>query len=510
MPPKKGQRQARGLARQDQILDVAFDLFANNGVRQTTIAAVADRVGLSEAGVLHHFTSKEELLLAVLHRADASFPDAEAWMAEPGGGAESLRRMFASGEVLVDRPLLCRLRLVVGNEALAAEGPARDYVKKRLDNIRRAFVMMLREGIRRGEFRDDIDVHKHATEIIAFMEGIQIQWLLDPERIDLVGAYRSFAEDSSTSSPEPGGRARPGPSSSQPAPNRAEHSTAISACRGPRRPTRAAPALVTATPRTAAMVPGGGAGSGWRPVRGAGTTAVRPTTGGDGQDRRPPQRTGLHHSQVSRSGTGKPAAMAAAPEGQRGEVPHVDADRGLAGLAPHPAPAPRRPGRGPAAASSSRPTCATRPARCTGWAASCSTAPGTARSARVVAGQRDQTTHAALPPTPSGQAGGPLVEPLRPRLRGGHATTPPTHPRRAPGEEEPGPPDPVGGVGAEAHQVDGHAERGQGRRPRHRAGGSATRGQRPAGHGERHVGGEEPQGLGRHPCPSPTIPGSPS
>jgi AcrR family transcriptional regulator len=195
MPPKKGQRQARGLARQDQILDVAFDLFANNGVRQTTIAAVADRVGLSEAGVLHHFTSKEELLLAVLHRADASFPDTEAWIAEPGGGAESLRRMFASGEVLVDRPMLCRLRLVIGNEALAVEGPARQYVKQRLDTIRRSFAMMLREGIRRGEFRDDIDVHKYATEIIAFMEGIQIQWLLDPEGIDLVGAYRSFAEE---------------------------------------------------------------------------------------------------------------------------------------------------------------------------------------------------------------------------------------------------------------------------------------------------------------------------
>jgi len=89
MPPKKGQRQARGLARQDQILDAAFDLFANNGVRQTTIAAVADRVGLSEAGVLHHFTSKEELLLAVLHRVDASFPDAETFMAEPGGGVGS-------------------------------------------------------------------------------------------------------------------------------------------------------------------------------------------------------------------------------------------------------------------------------------------------------------------------------------------------------------------------------------------------------------------------------------
>jgi AcrR family transcriptional regulator len=195
MPPKKGQRQARGIARQEQILDAAFHLFADSGVRQTTIAAVADRVGLSEAGVLHHFTSKEELLLAVLHRADASFPDAEAFMAEPGGGAGSLRRLYASGQVLADRPSLCRLRVAIGNEALATDGPARRYVKERLDAIRRGFVLMLREGVRRGEFRPDIDVNRHATEIIAFTEGIQIQWLLDPEGVDIVEAHRTFAED---------------------------------------------------------------------------------------------------------------------------------------------------------------------------------------------------------------------------------------------------------------------------------------------------------------------------
>jgi AcrR family transcriptional regulator len=195
MPPKKGQRQARGLARQEQILDVAFDLFADNGVRQTTIAAVAERVGLSEAGVLHHFASKEQLLLAVLHRVDASFPDAEAFIAEPGGGIGSLRRIYANAEVLVANPSLCRLRVVVGNEALASDGPARQYVKERLDNIRRSFMLMLRAGVHRGEFRPDIDVRRYATEIIAFLEGIQVQWLLDPEGIDIVAAHKHFADD---------------------------------------------------------------------------------------------------------------------------------------------------------------------------------------------------------------------------------------------------------------------------------------------------------------------------
>ena len=93
MPPKKGQRQARGLARQEQILDVAFDLFADNGVRQTTIAAVADRVGLSEAGVLHHFTSKEDLLLAVLDAYVTSLTD--GWEAVLRSDASPIEKLDA-------------------------------------------------------------------------------------------------------------------------------------------------------------------------------------------------------------------------------------------------------------------------------------------------------------------------------------------------------------------------------------------------------------------------------
>jgi AcrR family transcriptional regulator len=194
MPPKKGQRQARGLARQDQILEAAFRLFAVKGVRGTTIAAVADEVGLSEAGVLHHFGSKEELLLAVLDRADSSFPETEAYIAEPGGGIESLRRWPARAKPLVDQPTLARLRIAIGSEAIVCEGPARRYTKSRTAAIRRALARCLQEGIRRGELRADIDVDQRAAEIVAFMEGIQIQWLLDPETIDIEAAHQAYMD----------------------------------------------------------------------------------------------------------------------------------------------------------------------------------------------------------------------------------------------------------------------------------------------------------------------------
>jgi AcrR family transcriptional regulator len=194
MPPLKGQRQARGLARRRQILDVALALFAERGYRSTSLAAIARAVGLTEAGVLHHFGSKEALVLAVLDHRDAANPDAEAHVADPGGGMESLRRIATLAKVLADEPVLMRFDAVVGGEAIAEGGKVYDHFRDRMANIRRALAQMLNEGIRRRELRADIDVRAVAAEIVAFMDGIQTQWLLDPRHIDLQAAYQCYVD----------------------------------------------------------------------------------------------------------------------------------------------------------------------------------------------------------------------------------------------------------------------------------------------------------------------------
>jgi len=192
MPPRNGQSQARGLLRRQQILDASLDLFAANGIRSTSLATIADAVGLTEAGVLHHFPSKDALVLAVLAHRDSADPDAEADVAQAGSGLESLRRIPRLAQVLLDRPVLMRFDSVVGGESIAEGGAVLDYFRDRMRHIRHALCGMLNDGIHRGELRKDMDVEGVATEIVAFMDGIQTQWLLDPRRIDLVKAYHRY------------------------------------------------------------------------------------------------------------------------------------------------------------------------------------------------------------------------------------------------------------------------------------------------------------------------------
>ncbi|MFD2091140.1 TetR/AcrR family transcriptional regulator [Blastococcus deserti] len=81
------------------ILDRAAALFARHGFEHTSVQAVADAVGLSKAGLLHHFRSKETLHQAVLAHAEGLGQRVLGQVRELPHGAARDRRAV---EVLVD------------------------------------------------------------------------------------------------------------------------------------------------------------------------------------------------------------------------------------------------------------------------------------------------------------------------------------------------------------------------------------------------------------------------
>src|SRR3546814_7736896 len=88
--------------RRAQVLEAAAELFSESGSAGTSIAAVAARVGISDAGVLYHFPTKEQLLLGVLGRyARGVEEDIEATGVR---GIELLRLVRAWGAGMEDTP----------------------------------------------------------------------------------------------------------------------------------------------------------------------------------------------------------------------------------------------------------------------------------------------------------------------------------------------------------------------------------------------------------------------
>jgi AcrR family transcriptional regulator len=186
MPPRKGAPNRRGAARREQILDAAVELFAQRGYRGSGLLELAERVGMTHAGILHHFGTKEDLLRAVMARRDEIL-DRQAGDFEGKGiaGLRDIRDPF-------EPPVYTRLATVLRIENLDPDDPLHDYFVAGNQRVRALVADEIRRGQQAGEIRTDVDPDIKAIEILAFSIGIETQWLLEPHTIDRARVFRSF------------------------------------------------------------------------------------------------------------------------------------------------------------------------------------------------------------------------------------------------------------------------------------------------------------------------------
>lgn len=193
-PPAKAdarRRQSRGDARRQQILDTAVELFAAKGYRSTGLAALADTVGMTHPGLLYYFGTKERLLLEVVAERER----VEAELREDLDPATlSLDTLTEIARQNVENAMLTRLYVVLAAESLDASDPLHEFFVTRYDGARRRIDRLLRHAMAAGELRDDVDAEQLSHEILAMLMGLELQWLMDPDRFDLVVTMEGYVD----------------------------------------------------------------------------------------------------------------------------------------------------------------------------------------------------------------------------------------------------------------------------------------------------------------------------
>ncbi|ORB29617.1 TetR/AcrR family transcriptional regulator [Mycolicibacterium parafortuitum] len=178
---------AKGEDRRQRILAVAERLLARNGWRNTSLAQIAREAGVTPAGLLHHFESKEQLLNAVL---DARDLDDDEHADRSGDLITELSRVPKRFE---RAPELVGTFMVLLAENLSPDAPLHDRLHKRYRAAAEIIRDLIARGQEQGQYRTDFDAATKATEILAFINGMEIQWLLDPS-IPLTEVYQGYAE----------------------------------------------------------------------------------------------------------------------------------------------------------------------------------------------------------------------------------------------------------------------------------------------------------------------------
>ena len=178
---------AKGEDRKQRILAVAQRLLTRNGWRNTTLAQIAGEAGVSPAGLLHHFESKEQLLHALLDVRDAD-DDSHADRA-----GDLIEEITAVADRFYRAPQLVGTYSVLLAESIDPDAPLHDRLVARYQGAVDIITDLIRQGQRAGRYRLDMDVTVKALQIIAFITGMETTWLLNPS-IPLTEVFKEYAE----------------------------------------------------------------------------------------------------------------------------------------------------------------------------------------------------------------------------------------------------------------------------------------------------------------------------
>lgn len=192
MPKKRPVSELpEGTRRKAAILRAATQLFARNGYRDASLASIAGEAGLTPPGLLHHFPSKPALLEVLLREREQRDKAlvAEALRTYPGDVVRLLEALVAHNEAERDETWLAT---VLAAEATSPDHPAHDFFAARYTRVRTALRRTIAQQASASSLAKE-DIAALATLSMAVMDGLQVQWLLDPQT-DMIANFRVFGK----------------------------------------------------------------------------------------------------------------------------------------------------------------------------------------------------------------------------------------------------------------------------------------------------------------------------
>ncbi|NWJ71422.1 TetR/AcrR family transcriptional regulator [Pseudonocardia sp. ICBG1122] len=191
--PITDRRQIRGAERRAAILVAAISRFGRQGYEHTRLRDVARDAGVTDAGLLYHFRTKDDLFAAAVEHQQRHY-DRVAH-----GADVTVREFFDSLVAAVEKatadPELIRFEAALTAQSVLEDHPAHGRAKLQLGEALDTLPPLFRRAAERGEIRTDVDAVQLTLEIVALIEGIRSLWVARPDAVDLATVLRNAVED---------------------------------------------------------------------------------------------------------------------------------------------------------------------------------------------------------------------------------------------------------------------------------------------------------------------------
>jgi AcrR family transcriptional regulator len=176
--------------RREQILDEAIRIVGERGYYGFTVQELAQRCGLSNAGLLYHFGSKDQLLLEMLQEFERR--ETEVLTPLTALAAREAAPSESSGKALLDllrtmvlrastQPEMGRLYMVLQSETLDPAHPAHEGFRGREAITLNLFAKLVAPYV--------AEPRSSARQLLALMDGLAQQWVREDQGFDLIDEW---------------------------------------------------------------------------------------------------------------------------------------------------------------------------------------------------------------------------------------------------------------------------------------------------------------------------------
>jgi len=176
-------RPRRRPSRKTEILRRSAHLFLERGFEVTSLVDIANAIGISKAGLYYHFSSKQELLAAIInHAQDIHENEVQKELAgSRSGDEEELRRLIHAHAMMMTREDDAAFAILAVDEMRSLLPADRAQIARR----KRTYLNLIRERLERlaaaGRLRD-VDITT-ATHTLAGMVLWLPKWYRQPGRL---------------------------------------------------------------------------------------------------------------------------------------------------------------------------------------------------------------------------------------------------------------------------------------------------------------------------------------
>lgn len=159
--------------RRDEVVDAAARVFAERGYHGASTQDIADLLGMRQASLYYYFHSKEAALEDVCAIGTAGFIERAEEIAKGDAGAEERLRQLLAAHIspLADRADYMTTFL---NERKWLPKESRRRIGRMSRRIEAIFERVIRDGVRTGEFRADLNPRLTALALLGMMNSVAI------------------------------------------------------------------------------------------------------------------------------------------------------------------------------------------------------------------------------------------------------------------------------------------------------------------------------------------------